>query len=149
VNLTFQGDTPTAPPTTVIRNCSVYAVFAYDTVIYMPSTTTQTTQEIFRENCRHTKNYPANFSGTVGGYSIVSGGSCKTAATASTVYTIYQNGTAVGTITWAASATTPTLATTGGVALTFNPGDIITIVGPATPDATLSNWSVTLVSTRT
>jgi hypothetical protein len=148
INLYFQADAPTAPPTSVVRNASVYATYSYDTVIYFPVLQTSANQEIFRENCRHTKNYPAHFSGIIANASVISGGSCKTAASASTVFTIYQNGTAVGTITWAASAATPTLATTGSAALTFNVGDIITITGPATADATLSNWSVTLVCTR-
>jgi hypothetical protein len=154
INLTFQADAPTEPPTSVVRGVSVYAAFAYDTLIYFPTTQSSASQEIFRENVRHTKNYPANFSGTIAGLSCISGGSCKTPATgagspaAGPVFTIYQNGSAVGTITWEMGASTPTLATTGGAALTFNVGDIVTIVGPATPDPALSNWSVTLVSTR-
>lgn len=149
VNVTFQAQAPTAPPTAVVREASAYVTFAYDTVIYFPTTQSIATQEIFRENVRHAKNYPANFSGTIAGLSCISGGSAKTAATGSPVFTIYQNGTAVGTITWAAAATTPTLATTSGAAFALSVGDIITITGPATPDTTLSNWSVTLVCTRT
>lgn len=149
VNITFLADAPTAPPTSVVRNISAYVTFAYDVLIYFPALQTLTNQEIYRENVRHTKNFPANFSGLVGGISCISGGSTKAAAAANTVFTIYQNGTAVGTITWAASATTPTLATVGGATLTFNVGDIITVTGPTTADTALTNWSVTLVCTRT
>src|ERR1700723_1538151 len=122
INVQFQADAPTAPPTNTVRNISAYATFAYDTVIYFPTTQITATQEIFRENVRHTKNYPANFSGTIAGASCISGGSAKVVATGSPVFTIYQNGSAVGTITWAAGAVTPTLATSGGAPLTFNVG---------------------------
>ena len=149
VNATFQADAPTAPPTNVIRNISLYVTFAYDKVIYFPALQSVATQEIFRENVRHAMNFPANFSGTIAGASCISGGSAKTVATASATFTIYKNGTAVGTIVWAASATTPTLATTSGAAWTAAVGDVITITGPATADTTLANWSVTLVGTRT
>jgi hypothetical protein len=148
INVQFQADTPITPPTSTVRNISAYATFAYDKVIYFPTTQSSANQEIFRENIRHAMNFPANFSGTIAGASCISGGSAKTAATGSPVFTIYKNGSAVGTITWAASATTPTLATTGGAAWTAAVGDILTITGPATADATLSNWSVTLVGTR-
>jgi hypothetical protein len=142
INVAFQADAPTAPPTAVIRKISAYVTFAYDNVIYFPVLQSRATQEIFRKNVRHAENYPGNFAG--------SGGSVASAnaATASTTFTVYQNGTAVGTIVWAASATTPTFTTTSGAALAFAIGDIMTIVGPATADATLTNWSATLVGTR-
>ncbi|MFC3322151.1 DUF2793 domain-containing protein [Mesorhizobium cantuariense] len=65
------------------------------------------------------------------------------AATASTVLTIKKNGSSVGTATWAVAGTTPTLAM---ASLTnFAIGDILTIVAPATPDATLANVSLSLL----
>ena len=65
LNVAFQADAPTPPPTAVIRNSSAYVTFAYDTVIYFPVLQSSATQEIFRKNVRHNENYPANFSGTI------------------------------------------------------------------------------------
>jgi hypothetical protein len=140
VNVTFQADAPGSPPT--VRNTSAYVTFAYDTVIYFGATQTKTNQEIFRKNCRHTEIYAGNFAG--------SGGSVASAnaATASTTWNVNKNGSSIGTIIWAGSGTTPTFTTTGGAAVTFSSGDIMTITGPATADATLTNWGVTLVATR-
>ena len=61
-----------------------------------------------------------------------------TAATGSAAWEVRKNGTAVGTITFAASGTVPTLATTGSAAQSFAEGDFIDIKGPATADATLA-----------
>ncbi len=153
INLTFQADAPTTPPTDVIRNISVYATFAYDIAIYFPTTQSSASQEIFRYNCRRTLNFPANFSGTVGGISCISAGSAKTAATGSTTFIVNRitSGvtTQIGTIVFAASGTVPTFTTTSGAVETLSVGDILTVIGPATADATLANWAVTLVSTRT
>lgn len=66
------------------------------------------------------------------------------AATASTVFDVYKNASAVGTITFASAATSGTFATTGSASVSFAPGDRIVIVGPASPDATLADISVTL-----
>jgi hypothetical protein len=59
------------------------------------------------------------------------------AATATTVFTIKENGTiTVGTFTFAASATLATVSITAG---SISVGDIITIEAPATPDGTLAD----------
>lgn len=64
------------------------------------------------------------------------------AATGSTVFTIKQNGTQIGTITFAASATTGTFSFSSAV--TFAAGDLLEIDAPATADATLANIAITL-----
>jgi len=64
-------------------------------------------------------------------------GKAATAATGSTTFTINKNGSAIGTMVFAAAATVPSFTFTSAV--TFNAGDILTIVAPATPDATLAN----------
>lgn len=74
-------------------------------------------------------------------------GLAVTAATASYVLSIKKNGTTIGSITFAAAGTTPTFATSGG-ATSFVADDVLTIVGAASPDASLADLAFTLVGTR-
>lgn len=64
-----------------------------------------------------------------------------TAATASTVFTLKQNTTGIGTITFAAGATTGTFSFTSAV--TFAAGDTFEIDAPATADTTLADIAFT------
>lgn len=64
-----------------------------------------------------------------------------TAATASAVFTVKQNGTSIGTFTFAANGTTATFAGAGG---TIAAGDKITIVAPGTQDTTLADIGFTI-----
>lgn len=70
------------------------------------------------------------------------------AATASTVVEVKKNGSQVATLTYAISGTVPTLATSGGAAVNFAADDILTVVCPASPDATLSGIYIVLAGTR-
>jgi len=65
----------------------------------------------------------------------------STAATASSVFTIYKNGSSIGTFTFAASGST---AVFSGAGASVVAGDLITIVAPGTQDATLANIAFTL-----
>lgn len=65
------------------------------------------------------------------------------AATGSTVFNVKKNGTNVGTLTWAASGTTATLAMASATTFTALT-DKLTIVAPASMDATLSSITGTL-----
>ena len=67
----------------------------------------------------------------------------ETAATAETVFIINVGATQVGTVTFAAAATTGTVAFSADVTLAA--GDILKMIAPATPDATLEDISVMLV----
>jgi len=60
------------------------------------------------------------------------------AATGTTVVQVRRDGTEVGTLTWAAAGTVPTLATSGGAAQSFTAGQFIDLKAPATADATLA-----------
>lgn len=60
------------------------------------------------------------------------------AAAASTVFQVRKNGSQVGTITFAASGTVPTYATTSNAAVAFAAQDFIDIAAPATADTTLA-----------
>lgn len=64
------------------------------------------------------------------------------AATVEQVFTLYQNGAAIGSINFFPSSITFTFAG----AVTFAPGDVITIVGDPSPDGVQSNISITLVA---
>lgn len=69
-------------------------------------------------------------------------------ATASTVFDVQKNGVSCGTCTIAAGTLTPTFATTGGAAVNFAAGDVLSVIAPATPDATLADPAITLVFNR-
>jgi hypothetical protein len=74
-------------------------------------------------------------------------GYASVAATASTTFTIAVNGTTIGTMVFAASATTATFTLTGSTSITA--GQVLTVTGPATPDATLANVTFTLLGVAT
>ena len=81
---------------------------------------------------------PAAFAGTRA--------TSATAATASTVLTVLKNGTQFGSLTWAAAGTVATLSSS---ASTFVAGDILTVVAPATADATFGDAQFTFIATLT
>lgn len=82
--------------------------------------------------------FPANFAGSIGIASV--------AATASTVFDVRKNGSSIGSITFAAGATTATFSTTGAVSLAA--GDYLSIWTPSTPDATLADPGFVLAGSR-
>lgn len=63
---------------------------------------------------------------------------------AETVYIIKKNGTNVGTVTFAAAATTGTVAFSADVSLVA--GDIFKLVAPVTPDTTIADMAVTFTT---
>jgi len=81
---------------------------------------------------------PASFPAGLNG----SQGAAGTAATATTTYNIQKNGSNIGTMVFAASATSASF--TMASATSFTVGDVLTIVAPASPDATLASvfWSL-------
>lgn len=62
-----------------------------------------------------------------------------TAADSTTVFNVRKNGSNVGTLTWAAAGTVPTLATSSGVPVTYAAGDYFDVQAPSSPDLTLSD----------
>ena len=70
-------------------------------------------------------------------------GTAATAATASTTFNIQKNGANVGTMVFAPSAAAATF--TMNSATLFNAGDVLTVIAPATPDATLANLAWTIM----
>lgn len=85
---------------------------------------------------------PANFTG--------SDGYCGTAATASTSYTVSYiragTTTVIGTFSFAAGSSTPTLSTQAAVSLAA--GDVLKITGQSTADTTLADVAITLLTKK-
>jgi hypothetical protein len=75
-----------------------------------------------------------------------SGGVASTAATGSAVCSVTKNGSEVATLTFAAGATAPTLAAAQAVAFAVN--DRMRVLAPASQDATLADFTATLVLQR-
>jgi hypothetical protein len=66
----------------------------------------------------------------------------KVAATAEAVFPITHDGAQVGTMTFAAAATVATFAMAANTVM--GAGDMLEVVAPATPDATLADLGITL-----
>ncbi|MGZ5545082.1 MAG: hypothetical protein ACXWIU_10440, partial [Limisphaerales bacterium] len=73
-------------------------------------------------------------------------GNARVAATAQTDFDVQKNGASVGTIRFAAAATSATFISASG--FTCASGDIISIIAPATADATLADIGIVLAGTR-
>jgi len=84
---------------------------------------------------------PVTFPSGLGG----SYGNTDTAATAIASFTIAKNGSAIGTMDFAAGATSASF--TMAAATTFGAGDVLTITAPMPADATLANLAWTLSGT--
>ncbi len=82
-----------------------------------------------------TVTFPAGLAG--------SRGTAGTAATAMVTFEVQKNGANVGSMAFATAATTATF--TMASATTFNAGDVLTLVAPAAPDATLANLAWTFM----
>lgn len=70
----------------------------------------------------------------------------KVAATSSKVFSITEDGSQVGTMTFAAGGTVATFAMAANAALTE--GQMLEVVAPATVDATLADIGITLVGVQ-
>lgn len=108
-----------------------------DLHVFVPGTMSNA-QLLFRLKTTRAFTLPINLTG-----SFVT---ANTAATASTTLTLKKNGSSIGTAVFAISGTTATL--TFSAAVSFASGDVLTIEGPATADATLADTSIDLLGTR-
>lgn len=82
--------------------------------------------------------FPASLAGSIG--------KARVAATAQTDFDVQKNGTSVGTIRFGASATSASFIAAS--AITLAAGDILSVIGPATPDNTLADIGFVLAGTR-
>lgn len=71
-------------------------------------------------------------------------GVANTAATASTVFDVRKNGSSIGSMTFAAAGTSATFSGAGG---SFAINDLLTVVAPASADATCADVGFTLFGT--
>lgn len=69
------------------------------------------------------------------------------AATSNSTFTIYKNGSSIGTILFGAGASAGTI--TFSAQQTFAPGDLLQIIAPSPQDTTLANIAITLKGTLT
>lgn len=83
-------------------------------------------------------NFAINFNG--------SKAKATTAATATTPFQIFKNGSNIGSLTFSAAGTDGAFVM--GSAATFAVGDVLKVVGPITPDATLADIAITFTGTR-
>ena len=98
-----------------------------------------TSQEIFRSEAVRGYTFPINLVGSTG--------NARIAATAETIFNIEKNGTPFGTATFAISASTCTFVAATETSFIADT-DVITVVAPATPDATLEDISFHFKGTR-
>jgi hypothetical protein len=109
----------------------------YDLLMFFPGTPTGS-QVMGRIIIPRAVSLPASLTGS---YS-----SSIAAATGSTTLTLAKNGTSIGSVNFAAGATSATFTFASAVSLAA--GDLLTLTNQATADATLANVSVSLVGTR-
>lgn len=82
--------------------------------------------------------FPTSLTGSIGKASV--------AATAQTDFDVQKNGISVGTVRFAAGATTATFIAAS--AITLAAGDLLSVVAPSSVDATLANVGIVLAGTR-
>lgn len=111
----------------------------FDASAFYPGAPTASAK-VLRIPVARTVSFSANFSGS---YAKASAN-----ATGSTAFDVQKNGSSIGTITFAAGASTATFASAGGAAQSLAAGDVLSIVAPATPDATLADIGIVLAGTR-
>jgi hypothetical protein len=110
----------------------------YDIAIFLPGVP-DSSEEIMRFVLPRDVLFEDDFAGSQANAGV--------AATGSTVLNVQVDGVTVGTITFAAAGTTGTFATSAGE-LTVSAGEVLSIVAPATADATLADISITLKGAR-
>ena len=116
---------------------SVGATQPYDLLMFFPGVPTSL-QVMGRIIVPRAITLPASLTGSYGS-SIV-------AATAATTLTLAKNGSSIGSVNFAISASTATF--TFASSVSFAAGDLLTLTNQSTADATLANISVTLAATR-
>lgn len=139
---TFAGNSDALVPTQKAVKTYVTAAIAgtsqpYDLTAFYPGAPTASAL-VTRVPFARTVTFAAALAGSVA--------KAKTAATAQTDFDIQKNGASVGTVRFAAAATSATFIAASGFSCAA--GDLLSIVAPATPDATLADIGFVLTGTR-
>lgn len=113
---------------------------SYDIAFYIPGLL-EDSEIVLRHDFSAAVTFPASLTGSYG--------SCETAASAVADFTIYKNGSSVGTIRFNPGSPTDLAADfIMASQTTFAAGDILKVVGPTNNDDTLAYVSVTLKGER-
>jgi hypothetical protein len=110
--------------------------------IFWPGVQASSSQTIFRYKFAFAITYPADFAG--------SQFTASANATGSTVFSVKKNGSTFGTVTIGAGGVTATFVISGSpsVGISFAVGDVLSLVGPASADASLADMGFTFIGTR-
>lgn len=112
----------------------------YDLAMFFPGTLIEADQEVFRFPVVRPFRILSDFTG--------SQGNARVPPTADVDMSVKKNGTEVGTITFEAAGPVALHTLSGGV-INFVAGDILEIIGPSAPDATLADFSLTIAGVKT
>jgi len=116
-------------------NADELGVTAYDLAFFYPDALTVGSQVIFRHTFARDVILDRKAIGQA---------TSDTATTAETIYIINCNGSPIGTITYASSATDGTIAWNSNAPTLMSEGDTLSVIGPATADSTHAGISITL-----
>lgn len=122
-----------------IAQANIAAAQPFDVHAFYPGVPTASAK-VVRVPIARAVTFPANFSGSYF--------SASANATATTVFDVQKNGSSIGSVSIAAGGTTATFTTTSGTSKSFAAGDVVSIIAPASPDATLADVGFVLAGTR-
>lgn len=124
-SVSFKGTPPATQP--------------FDVLAFYPGIPTASAK-VVRVPIARAVTFPANFAGS---YFTASAN-----ATGTAVFDVQKNGSTIGSVSIAAGGTTATFTTSGGTSKSFAAGDVLALVAPGTPDATLADVGFVLAGTR-
>jgi hypothetical protein len=110
---------------------------SYSLIFFRPGGEMTNTELVFGAKFEAAVTFPANWSGSQAKVP-------KTLPTGNTILTFKKNAVTCGTCTYN-TAGAATFASTGGAAVEFAIGDELDVYGPATADATIADWGLTLL----
>ena len=124
-SVSFKGTPPASQP--------------FDVLAFYPGVPTASAK-VCRVPIARAVTFAANFAGS---YFTASAN-----ATGTTVFDVQKNGSSIGSVSIAAGGTTATFTTSGGTSKSFAAGDVLALIAPGTPDATLADVGFAFAGTR-
>lgn len=110
----------------------------YDLALFVPGLPVAGAT-IFKHKAGRAFGLPANLVGSQG---------TAVATTAAKAFDVRKNNVTCATISFAVGASLPTFTTSGGTAVSFAAGDVLTIIAPTPQDTTLADVAMTILGTR-